>query len=283
MSASAPDLAEPTAVPSGVDVRLVVSDLDGTLLDEHGRIPDELWPLLAQMRARGIVFAPGSGRQYATLARQFEPVKDELAFVAENGTMVVWDGEVVGMHPLDPSEVTRISHKTDELRSEGFDIAGIRCGRQSAYVQNLAPGFADQVGLFYAKIRTVEDLLEPHDDTLKFAVYDAGDAEHGTGPIMREFAAPNQVVLSTRHWLDIMAPGVNKGSAVADLQRTLGVTPAQTVIFGDYLNDLEMMAAGDHSFAMANAHPQIVAAAAHVAPSNREHGVITTLRALLDG
>lgn len=282
MSTASDPAAQEFELPEPVDVRLVVTDMDGTLLDGDSQIPPDLWPLLDEMHARGIVFAPASGRQYSTLARQFASVKDHLAFIAENGTMVVWEGEVVGLHPLDHGEVVRIVGKTREMRAEGFAISGIRCGRESAYVEGSdSASFAEQVSMYYATMRQVPDMLAPHDDTLKFSIYDDGDAEHGSGPIMREFAAPNQVVVSTGHWLDIMAPGVNKGSAVADLQRTLGVTPAQTVVFGDYLNDLEMMSAGDHSYAMANAHPDVLEAAAHRAPAHQDHGVITTLRALL--
>ena len=51
------------------DVRLVVSDMDGTLLTSGGVVPDDFWPLLETMRRRGITFVPASGRQYATLAR----------------------------------------------------------------------------------------------------------------------------------------------------------------------------------------------------------------------
>jgi Cof subfamily protein (haloacid dehalogenase superfamily) len=272
----------PTDPPAEVDVRLVVTDMDGTLLDGDGQLPAGLWPLLDELHERGIVFAVASGRQYAMLARQFAEVRDRLAYIAENGTMVVLDGEVVGLHPMDPADVRRLVAKTREMKADGYRVGAVRCGRRAAYVEAADPAFANQVSVFYANQGIVDDVLEPDDDTLKFSVFDADDAETGSGPVLREFAAPNQVVVSTGHWLDIMAPGVNKGTAVRDLQRVLGVSPAQTVVFGDYLNDLEMMSAAEHSFAMANAHPAIIAAANNVAPSNENLGVITTLRSLLD-
>lgn len=272
----------PTAPPSEVDIRLVVTDMDGTLLDGSGHLPAGLWPILDELHERGIVFAVASGRQYAKLARQFAEVRDRLAYIAENGTMVVLDGEVVGLHPMDPEDVRRLVAKTRAMKDEGYRVGAVRCGRRAAYVEAADPVFARQVSAFYAHQDVVDDLLSPEDDTLKFSVYDADDAETGSGPVLREFAAPNQVVVSTGHWLDIMAPGVNKGTAVRDLQRVLAVSPAQTVVFGDYLNDLEMMSTAEHSFAMANAHPAIIAAANNVAPSNEDLGVITTLRALLD-
>ncbi|WP_028707671.1 Cof-type HAD-IIB family hydrolase [Propionicicella superfundia] len=284
MSTRSPqDRVVPTEPPTEVDVRLVVTDMDGTLLDGAGHLPEGFWPLLAELHERGIVFAAASGRQYATLTQQFAHEADRLAYIAENGTMVVLDGEVVSLHPMDPDDVRRLVAKTREMRRDGYRVGGIRCGRRSAYIEASDPEFVRQVAVYYAKKKIVPDVLEPVDDTLKYAVFDADDAETGSGPVLRAFGAPNQVVVSTGHWLDIMAPGVNKGTAVRDLQQALDVTPAQTVVFGDYLNDLEMMSAADHSFAMANAHPAIIAAAGHVAPSNEDLGVVTTLRTMLGG
>ena len=70
-----------------IDVRLVVADMDGTLLDDAGSVPEGMWPLVERMEAAGIVFAPASGRQYATLAKLFERTGDRLAYIAENGLL----------------------------------------------------------------------------------------------------------------------------------------------------------------------------------------------------
>jgi len=58
--------------------------------------------------------------------------------------------------------------------------------------------------------------------------------------------------------------------------------PEQTAAFGDYLNDAELLAAAGTSYAMANGHPQLKAAADHIAPSNEENGVVRVLQQLLD-
>ena len=70
-------------------IRLIFSDMDGTLLDENGRLPEEFGDLYLRLRERGIISAPASGRQYASLRRTFAPWQEEMIFVAENGTMVV--------------------------------------------------------------------------------------------------------------------------------------------------------------------------------------------------
>lgn len=125
---------------------------------------------------------------------------------------------------------------------------------------------------------TTDDLTEVEDEVLKLAVHDFGDPTAVTGPDLAAFCAPQQVVDSGQHWVDVMGVGVHKGLAVRELQRVLGITPAQTMAFGDDLNDLEMLGVAEHSYAMANAHPEVLRAARRVAPVNTDDGVLHTLR-----
>ena len=116
---------------------------------------------------------------------------------------------------------------------------------------------------------------------LKVAIYDFASAEHNTAPRLAGLAGSHQVVVSGAHWVDVMSPTANKGRAVRQVQKTLGVTPDQTMVFGDFLNDLEMMDAATYSFAMANAHPLLKERAGWVAPTNNANGVVRTIRTVL--
>lgn len=264
------------------DVRLVIVDMDGTLLDEHGEVPGSLWPLLDRLGERGIVFAPASGRQYATLARTFGPAGRDLTYIAENGSYVVRDGAELASVVLEREFVLAAVALLRELAAVGHDLGVVVCGKQAAYVERSDETFLTQVRPYYASLETVPDLLAVDDDVVKVAVYGFDGAEPVAAALAR-FRDTHQVVVSGEHWTDLMAAHANKGAAVERLQAELGVTRAQTVAFGDYLNDLEMLDAADLSFAMANAHPDVIARARYLAPSHREEGVITTLTALLDG
>lgn len=261
------------------DVRLVVSDMDGTLLDGNGAIPPGFWPLYEKMRDKGIPFVPASGRQYATLARSFEHLGEELSFIAENGGLVVHDGEVVSATGLDPDVVAELV-RTVRRRSSEYNFGVVVCGRRSAYVERSDAAFVEKVETYYAALEIVADLTVVDDEILKVAVLDFDGAER-SAELFAPFRETHKVVTSARQWIDIMDPNVNKGNAVRLLQDELGVTAAQTVAFGDYLNDFEMLGAVDLSFAMANAHPTIREHARYAAPSNEEHGVVTVLDRLL--
>lgn len=270
-------------VPGGPhDVRLVVADLDGTLLDEQGRVPEPLWPLLRRMRERGVVFVPASGRQYFTLAEQFARAGEGMAFIAENGTYVVRDGAEVSSSPVAGGTVDRVVAALRDVAARGvLDVGTVVCGKRSAYVERSDPRFLVQVEPYYARLEVVDDLLAVDDDVLKIAVHDFGDAETGVTPLLAPFRDELQVVVSGPHWVDMMVPSVSKGTAVRRLQQELGVLPEQTAAFGDYLNDLEMLDAAGLSFAMAEAHPEVVRRARFRAPSFREHGVLSVLDGLI--
>lgn len=266
-------------LPAGVDVRLIAADMDGTLLDGGGEIPADLWPLLDELHDRGIVFAPASGRQYATLRRMFDSHAAGMVFIAENGTYVVRDDVELSSDTLARDAVVDIVQTVRERTD--LDLAVVVCGKRSAYIERDDAAFRPEADKYYAKLTAVEDVLAQDDEVLKVAVYDFDSSEVGAGPALAAFAHTHQVVVSGQHWVDIMNLGVDKGTALRRLQDALGVTAAQTVAFGDYLNDLELLQAAGLSFAMANAHPRVQAVARYQAPANTDGGVVQVVRALL--
>ncbi|MEV7284731.1 Cof-type HAD-IIB family hydrolase [Streptomyces sp. NPDC093252] len=267
------------ARPAGI--RLIVTDMDGTLLDDAKRMPAELWTVLELLRERGVLFSPASGRQYATLAREFAPAARGMAFIAENGTYVVRDGVELSSDTLDPAVVTRLVATVRDLVASGAEVGAVVCGKRAAYVERSDEPFLAEVRRYYVRNEIVDDVTAVDDDILKVALYDFGPVERATVPALAPFAATHQVVVSGAHWVDVMNRTADKGAAVRRLQRELGITPAQTMVFGDYLNDLEMLDTADWSYAMANAHPDIVARARHLAPSNNDNGVLRTIARVL--
>jgi Cof subfamily protein (haloacid dehalogenase superfamily) len=228
-----------------------------------------------------VLFSPASGRQYATLARQFAQVAEGMVFIAENGTYVVRDGVELSSDTLGPSVAAGVARTVRRLVAAGVDVGAVVCGKRSAYVERTDEAFLAEVRTYYVEHRIVEDVTAVDDDVIKVALFDFGSAEHSTAPALAEFAATHRVVVSGEHWVDVMSRTADKGTALRGLQRALGITPAQTMVFGDYLNDLEMLDAADWSFAMANAHPEVVRRARHLAPSNNDNGVLRTISRVL--
>lgn len=261
-------------------VGLIALDMDGTLLDAEGDIPASFWPLAKRAKQRGIAIAPASGRQLATLQTLFDgdPDTSPSSYIAENGTVVWHEGEVVSTTTIEPELVHRVIDA-----ALGLDAAVVLCRPEVAHI--LGGHDADiraEIDKYYYAIEQVGDLNEVvGDDVVKIALFTHADAETQLAPAMRKISPDLAVAVSGAHWIDLMNPLANKGIALTALASALGVVPADTVAFGDYLNDLELLKAAGTAYAMANAHPDVAAVADRIAPSNAEHGVITELTKLL--
>ncbi|MET0789821.1 MAG: Cof-type HAD-IIB family hydrolase [Cellulomonas sp.] len=264
---------EPLVFDPVPDIRLIAVDMDGSLLDDELRIHDDFWPLLDELDRRGIRLCPASGRQYATLRRQFG--RDELVYIAENGSYVVQHDEEISADGL---SLTTARAAVETVRAAThLDLGTVLCGKRSAYVERSDEAFLAQATPYYARLEIVEDLLAVEDDVLKVAVYDFGSAATGAGPLLRPFDA----LVSGEHWVDVMSPTADKGHALRAVQDALGITAEQTMVFGDYFNDIGMLDAAYYSFAMDNAHPDVRAHARFVAPANTANGVVRTITSVL--
>ena len=276
---------------AGADLRLAAVDMDGTLLDDDKNFPPGMDELLDQMDARGVTFAPASGRQVWTLIDMF-PGRPGMTVIGENGGIVMRDGVEVSSHPVDTPTVREVIRLVRDATSgpDGIDGGLVMCGKQFAYVERTDEGFVEGVMPYYHRTKRVEDQNaiidaieadEIDDAIVKLAVYVIGPVEPLAQATLANFADTHQYAISGANWADLQIRGVDKGSAVRDLQRFLGVERAQTAVFGDAGNDLSMMGVADLSFAMANASADVVEAARFVAPSNNEAGVAQVLRSLL--
>lgn len=262
-----------------MDFRLVATDMDGTLLDSNHDIPEGFWDVLDRLRANGIAFAPASGRQLATLQHQFADAGEPISFIAENGTVVVHNGEIISLTTINPDTVHAI---IDAARNADVDMGVVICRPERAYIERNDEAFRTEGTRYYVSLAVVEDLHEAvNDEVIKVAIFTFQDAEEDCAPVISKACPDANIVVSGKHWVDVMDPSANKGQALAKLRDALGITESETLVFGDYLNDTELIKAAGTSYAMSNAHPDILALADAVAPSNDEAGVVQVLEKLL--
>ncbi|WP_159651219.1 Cof-type HAD-IIB family hydrolase [Vibrio atypicus] len=256
-------------------IKFVAADMDGTLLDENSQLNPEFFNLYEQLEEKGIIFAAASGRQYYSLIETFAPVKDRMMFIAENGTLVMHKGEELYSCEIDKPSIESIIKEARAI--EGAHI--VLCGKKSAYIETQDPKALAEFAKYYHRCQYVEDLLAVEDDFIKVAICHFDGSEQLVYPTINQaFGKSHQVVVSAKIWLDVMNAQASKGAAIEHLQNSLDFTYEQTMSFGDYLNDLEMLKASYHSYAMENAHPVVKQTARFGAPSNVEAGVFTVIQ-----
>lgn len=260
-------------------IKLIAADLDGTLLDSHRQLSSGLIPLVHRLKEMDIRFVPASGRQYYNLALLFPELKDELLFISENGAMTVDRGQTVFVDEIPTADL--INPLTIARNAPGAHA--VFAGEHTAYYEDDDAVFFENASRYYARLTRVPDLMEAakHDRICKIAIFEHQNAETGCYQLLSPCAVRFQVALSGADWVDLMNPGVNKGSAMRTLQKNMGISPDECMAFGDYLNDLELLESVTHSFAMANAHPALKEISRYTAPSNDEDGVVSAIRNFL--
>jgi Cof subfamily protein (haloacid dehalogenase superfamily) len=261
------------------DIRLVATDMDGTLLNSKHEVHESFYPAFRRLKEHGIVFVAASGRQYYNLTKTLDLIKDEVIFAAENGSYVMFQGEEIHVQATDPVIVKELIRISENIP----DSYPIICGKKKAYVQDDHPDFINHLKLYFERYEIVDDLQKIDDDQfLKFTLCDLAGSEVNSYPHYKQFEEQLQVKVSGPIWLDISHKKANKGRAMEVIQEKFNVTPEQTMVFGDYLNDLEMLQKAHYSYAMANAHPDVKKIARFIAKSNDENGVVEILSGLTE-
>lgn len=256
-------------------VKLVITDMDGTLVDSHDRLPQNLFEKIEELKKIGVRFAIASGRQYYNLEKRFREIIDNLIVIADNGSIIFDHGKSICVEEIPQADVLSLV----ELLEEHPQIKVILCGEKTAYIKAGDEEFHDRIKQYYEKIECVIDLKEASkcDRIVKLATYHKESAEKEILPILERFQDKFVLAVSGNFWLDIMKIGVNKGTGIKKIQTLYGISEAECMAFGDFMNDYEMMQVCEHSYAMANAHPKLKEICKYETKSNNENGVIVAI------
>lgn len=255
------------------DIKLMATDMDGTLLDSEKNLPSDFLDWVNAHKDIKTVLA--SGRQYFTLKNMFQPVEDDVIFVAENGAIVFEKGEVLYCNKIAGEDVTRC---LDLLDGEP-GIALILCGAKSAYMKHGSELVEENGHMYYAQLQFVEDLYAclDLDDIVKIAVFVEEQKAESVWKGLPELGDNILAVLSGDSWIDIANKNVSKGEAIEVIQKRLNITRQQSMAFGDYLNDYDLLRQCGESYAMENAHPKLKKIAKYITDSNDDQGVMKVL------
>ena len=257
-------------------IKFIATDMDGTLLNSNNEIHADFYPMFQSLKEKDIIFAAASGRQYYNLLERFKDIKDDMMFIAENGTFVVYKGKELIVNSLEKN----IAKELIEISRTIPNSDVILCGKNSAYIESHDERLIKQTAKYYERYKIVEDLTSIDDDILKVTICDFNGSENNSNNYFDEYRDKVQITVSGEIWLDIVAKGINKGVAINEIQNLLNIDYKETMVFGDYLNDLEMMSSAYHSYAMANAHDTLKKAARFIAKSNDENGVIQAIKSV---
>lgn len=260
-------------------IKLIASDIDGTLVTDGGYdVPDELHEVIRKLRAKGIQFAAASGRQWASIESIFDPVKEKIFYLSDNGAYIGCHGRNLFLNPIERKTVMEM---VEDVRTmEGLEV--MLSGPDVVYLETKDREFLDwMINDYKFRVETVEDLTKVQSEFIKISVYRKTDVEIYTRHLREKYGERLKITISGDMWVDCMRPGVNKGEAVKILQESLSIKPEETMAFGDQLNDIEMLNQAYYSFAVGNARKEVKQAARFQTDTNLNQGVLKILKLLL--
>lgn len=250
-------------------LRLVLSDMDGTLLDDNKNLPDNFDFFMKKLKENNITFCAASGRGYHSLKGTFKDYYKDMLFISDNGTIVYHDDECIYYSDISFEKLKYIK----SLYSSIDTCHLIYCGVNSSYCfkedfETLMPCM-----IYYTTLTPIYDFSEINDHICKIAIYDEYNALKNIGHLSEFLPADLVSVNSAINWIDISNRDVSKGSATKIILEKLNIDYSETMAFGDFNNDIEMLEDVKYSFAMSNATDKVKAAAKFLTSSNNEETV----------
>lgn len=238
---------------------LIVSDIDGTLLPYGGKtLPEELFPLIRRLRAAGFLFCPASGRQYHSLRHLFAPVADELAYLCENGAVVMGPGSeetapLLCMTAMPRDGALALCRAIAALPGCEAFVSGVRVGYVSGCAEEFGRLLTQTAGNLVRRIPRFEDVPE---EMVKVSAF----CPNGTQPVRAvlgpRFAGRFRMAEGGPTWLDFTC--ADKGIGLRGLCAALGVPPEETAAFGDNWNDVPMLELVGYPYIMSTADPALL-------------------------
>lgn len=241
-------------IPSLSRVRLVASDLDGTLLLNGAQaLRPDTCDLIRALMARGVVFVAASGRQLANLRRLFAPVADEIGYLCENGGSAYFQNQKIHQELMDEALAAEVIDAA--LGMDDLEIAV--SGQRFSYILPRSPAFYGYMKhTIDFDVAVIDDLKHPPEPILKVSMHAAAGDWHEDFWQSR-FGARCKVVASGNNWIDVMPPRVNKAFGLQKLMARLNIPPEACMAVGDNDNDREMLGAVGFPVTMRSARPDI--------------------------
>ncbi|NBK97884.1 MAG: HAD family phosphatase [Clostridia bacterium] len=259
-------------------IKLVLCDLDGTILNSQKQIPACFYDVFTQLRKQGVAVGMATGRPFSNIEVKFKECANAMSCVCENGGCVTHEGKIIHSETIDKSICDKMVLKTRALKNCG----AVLCAIGATYIENREEHMIAACKEYYPDLKIVDDLLAVKDTIVKISIRDFIDSKTHVFPALKGIDDGVDIATSDRHWVDIMNKGVSKAKGITMLCEHMGISSEQVMAFGDEMNDYEMLKKVKYSYAMGNAIEAIKQIANEVCESNDDDGVMKTLQRVFD-
>ena len=227
------------------DIKLVVADLDGTLLDNEGMISEEAVEMIRKLRKSGLMFSFASGRLHSALMNFAEELKLNAPIISLDGCLIknYPEGQVFFESFIPVKHVKKALDYADKFL---LNIA--LCHADEIYFterNSLIPNIMEKFGAKYTEVPSYENFLK---NTLEISI--ASDVKENIKYVLERMSPPYSFGLNSSffrsqshggiYYLEIRKKGSDKGKALIKLTKYLKIKLANTAVIGDWYNDISL-------------------------------------------
>ena len=258
-------------------IKMIVTDLDGTLVDARYQISEANRAAVREAVARGVDVMIATGRMHRSAVRYAEALGLDVPLISYNGALVKSSsGETISASYLEPSVVERVlcyvfARGWYVQSYSGDHLYYIEQTKAARVYETASKVFGEAIGRsgMLARTRDVPKLLVSVPEET---------AEKVAAELRSEFRNEADAVRSSATYIEIVRPGVSKARAMLAVAEKRGIDPGEIMALGDSGNDADMLRAAGLGIAMGNALPDVKAAADEVTLSCEEDGVAEAIR-----
>ncbi len=264
-------------------VRLIATDLDGTLLGPDAVLSERTVAALQLARASGVPVVAATGRGWQSAIQVLAPTAVIEQAVCSNGALTFdrMTGDILRCDPIDRDALARAAlaiHTALDDVGMGWELADGRFGWDETF---LAHNRAIELRDGHERVDRLP-IDDPPAEVLKLLVSARGIGEEELYELLRPHMPDDvETTASGISFVEVTGAGVHKAKGLQVLCHGLGIAAADVVAFGDNRNDIAMLEWAGTGYAMANANPALTEVADAEAPHHAEDGVAQIIESIL--
>ena len=272
-----------------MDIRVIATDMDGTLLDPKGQLDlPRLEKILDKLDQRGIRFVIATGNEIHRMRQLLGHLAERVVLVVANGARIFENNELIQAQTWDDAMVDRaLAHFKGRECQDQFVVTAMNGGfvKEGTVFTELDKFMTpEMIEKLYQRMNFVDEF----DSSLFGGVLKMSMVvgEERLDSVLQEindlFDGRVRAVSSGYGCIDILQDGIHKAWGLVELLKRWNLKPEQIMAFGDSENDIEMLELAGISYAMENAEEAVKRVATKVAPANSQAGVYKVLENWLE-
>lgn len=261
-------------------IKMIAIDMDDTLLNDEKQITEANITAVRAAVKSGITVLLATGRMYEAALPYARQLGLNVPLICYNGALVKGstDGQILFEHTMDPATSRAVFQYGRKI---GLHMQGYWDGQ--VFTDKLNADSRRYSKMINLPVREIGSKLadEPHKTYKILGMAEPAAFTAQWQALHTEFSEQIDITTSIKYYMEILTPGIDKWTAVADLADRWGFSKDQIMCIGDSLNDLAMLTNAGTGVAVANAAPEIRQAATWTVADNNRSGVAEAITKIL--